>query len=418
MSRPWTRALVLALAQLLLAGCRVGSEPRSSGDGGAPADGGMPGGGRTDATSSGDASAPDADAPDASIPPDLDDFVRARMMTVHAPGLAAVVVRGSQVVLARAWGQADITANRPVSPDTLFMLGSISKTVTAVALMQLYEQGRFVLDDPIDANLGRVVRNPNFPSVPITYRMLLSHTSSIEDGGYGNYYVYNMDSPIALDSFVDGFLRPGGAYYDASNWNSTAAPGTNYSYSNVGVALAGDLVEKISRLNLQQYCQQHIFTPLGMSESSFFLRDLDRAHIAMPYQLDASGAYVAAGYYAYPDYPDGQLRTSASQLARFLMAFSQYGQLGGVQILERSTIDEMRRQQPSSQEGLSWEYATIAGHAVMGHNGGDIGVSTGMWFDPATSAGIVVLTNGDVPTSTDYQALSEIQDRLLMLGEP
>src|SRR5262249_17019716 len=91
-------------------------------------------------------------------------------------------------------------------PDTLFMLASISKTVTAVALMQLYEQGRFGLDDPIDTNLGRLVRNPNFPSVPITYRMLLSHTSSIEDGlHYADYYVYDMDSPIALDAFVTGY---------------------------------------------------------------------------------------------------------------------------------------------------------------------------------------------------------------------
>jgi len=412
LARAWICALVP------LAGCVAGAQPQAARDGGAVGDAGRADADLADAGRA-DGGVPDGGVPDGGIPGDFDSFMLAHMMTARTPGLAAAVVRGDQVVLARAWGRADIAANRPATPDTLFMLASISKTVTAVALMQLYEQGRFGLDDPIDTNLGRLVRNPNFPSVPITYRMLLSHTSSIEDGlHYADYYVYDMDSPIALDAFVTGYLSPGGAYYDASNWSGTGAPGTSYSYTNAGVALAGDLVERISGLNLQQYCQQHIFTPLGMGESSFFLRDLDRTHIAMPYDTDASGNYTPDGYYAYPDYPDGQLRTSASQLARFLMAFSQYGQLGGAQILQRATVEEMRRQQPSSQEGLCWEFTTIGGRNLTGHDGADYGVTTSMYFDPVTGAGIVVLTNGAVSSSAEMQALAEMQARLLQVGEP
>ncbi|MGZ3440303.1 MAG: serine hydrolase domain-containing protein, partial [Polyangia bacterium] len=213
---------------------------------------------------------PDAGTvPDAGTSSELDSYVLARMQTARIPGLAAVAVKTDHAVFSGAWGEADLSGHRPATTDTLFMLGSISKTVTAVALMQLYELARFKLDDPIDPVLGYPARNPTFPDIPITYRMLLSHTSSIEDGVHSfDYYVMDMDSPISLQALYDGYLEPGGAYYDASNWNSASAPGTHYSYSNLALSLAGLLVEKISGMSLQDYCQQHIFAPLGMNESS------------------------------------------------------------------------------------------------------------------------------------------------------
>ena len=360
-------------------------------------------------------------AADAGPSSDLDAYVLARMQTARIPGLAAVAVKTDHTVFAGAWGEADLSVQRPVTTDTLFMLGSISKTVTAVAAMQLFELGKFKLDDPIDAVLGYQARNPKFPDTAITYRMLLSHTSSIEDGVHSfDYYVMDMDSPISLQALFDGYLKPGGAYYDASNWNATSAPGTHYSYSNLALSLAGLLVEKIAGMSLQDYCQQHIFAPLGMNESSFLLQGLDRTHIAMPYSVDSSGNYVPAGYYCYPDYPDGQLRTSASQLALFLMAFIQFGQSGGAQILTKATVEEMRTTQPSSEEGLMWEFETIGGKQLMGHGGSDLGVSTMMLFDPTTGAGFVVLTNGNVYGNgdpTQLQALDEIYAKMLELAE-
>jgi CubicO group peptidase (beta-lactamase class C family) len=375
----------------------------------------------SDCSGSATPATPDAGtAPDAGPSSDLDQYVLARMQTARIPGLAAVAVKSDHTVLAGAWGEADLSAHRPITTDTLFMLGSISKTVTAVALMQLYELAKFKLDDSIDAVLGYQARNPKFPDIAITYRMLLSHTSSIEDGVHSfDYYVMDMDSPISLQALYDGYLKPGGAYYDASNWNSASAPGTHYSYSNLALSLAGLLVEKISGMSLQDYCQQHIFAPLAMNESSFLLKGLDRTHIAMPYTVDSTGTYVPAGYYCYPDYPDGQLRTSASQLARFLMAFIQFGQSGGAHILARATVEEMRKQQPSSEEGLMWEFETLGGKQVIEHGGSDIGVSTMMRFDPATGAGFVVLTNGNVYGNGDpaqLQALDEIYAKMLELA--
>jgi CubicO group peptidase (beta-lactamase class C family) len=394
------RAL-LVLLPLLLYGCHgpAGGQPAQPSPSGADAGAGA----------------------DAGSPSDLDAYVLARMQTARIPGLAAVAVKGDHVVFSGAWGEADVSTHRPVTTDTLFMLASVSKTVTAVALMQLYEAGKFKLDDPIDAVLGYQPRNPKFPNVAITYRMILSHTSSIEDGIHSfDYYVMDMDSPISLATLYAGYLAPGGAYYDASNWNATSAPGTHYSYSNLGLSLGGLLAEKLAGMSLQDYCKQHIFTPLGMNESSYFLKDLDRTHIAMPYSVDASGSYAPAGYYCYPDYPDGQLRTSASQLARFLMAFIGFGETGGVHILDKATVEEMRKQQPASEEGLQWEFETIGGTKVIEHGGSDLGVSTMMRFDPATGAGFVVLTNGNVYGNGDpaqLGALDEIYAKVLSVAE-
>lgn len=352
---------------------------------------------------------------------ELDQYVLARMQTARIPGLAAVAIKNGQPVFSGAWGEVDLASHRPATADTLFMLASVSKTVTAVALMQLWEAGKFQLDDSIDAVLGYAARNPKFPDTPITYRMLLSHTSSIEDGIHSfDYYVMDMDSPISLEALYQGYLKPGGAYYDVSNWNQTKKPGTHYAYSNLGLSLAGLLVEKLSGQSLQAYSQQHIFAPLAMNESSFLLAGLDRSHIAMPYSVDADGNYQPAGYYCYPDYPDGQLRTSANQLARFLAAFSQFGQLGDAHILARATVEEMRKQQPASAEGLQWEPETLSGRQLLGHGGADVGVSTMMLFDPMTTAGFVVLTNGNVYSNDDptqIQALEEIYGKMLELAD-
>jgi CubicO group peptidase (beta-lactamase class C family) len=399
--------LLAPLTLLLAAGCGGTGSATGPADMGAPID------------------APVVDAPAVAGDlgaDELDTFVLAKMATARVPGAAAVVVKGGQIILSRAWGLANIEENRPVTPDTVFMLASISKTVSATAMMQLYEQHRFGLDDDVDGALGWTARNPSFPSTPLTYRQLLSHTSSIEDGAnQTDYVVDGMDSPITLDDFLKGYLVSGGKYYYDDNWNATHAPGTYYSYSDTGIALAGDLVEKLAGQNLQDYCRAHIFDPLGMKETSWFLRDLDQSHIAMPYTSTGPDQYTPNGYYGYPDYPDGQLRTSAPQLARFLLMFIQSGTYGGAKILDAATVTEMSTKQPKSDDGLGWELTSIGTYDVIGHEGGDNGLSTDMYFDPATGAGFILLTNGDVYLHIDsgprYDAMVALDEKLLEYGE-
>jgi CubicO group peptidase (beta-lactamase class C family) len=350
---------------------------------------------------------------------EVDDFLIAQMQAAHTAGMAVAIVKGSHVGWAKGYGLADTSKNTPVTPDTLFMLASISKTIVSVALMRLIEDPArgIALDDDVDAKLPFRVRNPSFPDTPITYRMLLTHSSSLVDGAI-------LDGPPVVGDPTESlhdWLADAIGRDDA--WASTG-PGTTFSYSNTAVSLAGYLVELITGKGLQEYCVPEIFAPLGMSETSWFLRGLDAAHVATPYEY-VNGAFQTQGLYGFADYPDGQLRTSAVQLARFLSMFMQGGQYGGVRILKEATVLEMQRLQiPSvdAHQGLIWFYSQDQSTKVLGHNGAYLGVSTDMWFDPATSTGYVLLTNGGTyyddenGTSPEYDAMSAINYKLMDLA--
>jgi len=180
----------------------------------------------------------------------FDETVLARMATANIPGLALAVVRGDHIVLARGYGIADYATGATVSPDTLFGIASLSKTVTATAMMQQVEAGAIGLDDDVDAALAFTARDPRFPNVAITPRMLLSHTASLHDSPIlYDYVTTGSDSPIALRPFIRGYVTPGGAYYRAANWKTTR-PGTAYEYSNAGVDLAGEVIEQLAGTDL------------------------------------------------------------------------------------------------------------------------------------------------------------------------
>ncbi len=331
--------------------------------------------------------------PESVLEGDLGDFIRTKMQAARIPGLAACIVRENAVVWAGSYGWADIAAQVPVTPDTLFMLASVSKTVTAVALMQLYDDGLFDLDDDINEYLPFSVRNPNHPHDPITVRMLLTHTSSILDNWDVMEPLYvEGDSPISLERFCAGYLTPEGEYYDPEENYDSLPPGSSYEYSNVGVTLCGYLAERLAGIPFDEYCRQQIFIPLGMDETSWRLDGLDVNRIAIPYEYDG-GQYQPQAHYGYPDYPDGALRTSVLQLARFLIAFINGGVYKNAHILKAGTVTEMSAVQfPAlqSEQGLIWFYE----NSLLGHDGEDTGAFTRMFFRPEDGAGVILLANG------------------------
>lgn len=352
----------------------------------------------------------------------LDDFIRVNMAVANVPGFSACIVKNGQVVWSKGYGWANIEQRTPVTPETLFMIASISKTVTGTALMQLWEQGAFTLDDPINNYLPFPVSNPKYPKTPITFRQLLSHVSSISDDNDLMFKFYTEgDSPIPLSLALRSYLSPGGVQYQPDSNFYDYAPGTGWAYSNTGFALNGYLVESITGIPFSEYSEQHIFGPLQMNETSWFLRDLDQSHIAMPYHFNVKDRrYIAYGQYGYPGYPYGQLRTSVLQLARFLLATINYGELDGARILDEATAEEMRRvQYPelNPAQGLAWVYENYNDETFLGHNGNDPGVFTLMWFRPADGVGVIALANGDTSYPLQTKALIDIVGRLFQEAE-
>lgn len=347
----------------------------------------------------------------------LDEFVLAQMEKAHLPGLAACIVKGNKVVWAKGYGWANIEDALPVTTETPFMLASVSKTVTATAVMHLFENGAFALDDDINDYLSFPVNNPNFPDDVISFRMLLAHVSSIRDNwAVMLKYVVPGDSPVPLGDFLQWYLVPGGKeYYPMLNYGNWA-PGTKFEYSNMSFALAGYMVEAITPLAFNEYCEEHLFAPLDMKNTGWFLKDFDASLVAMPYGYDyQSKEYVPYGHYGYPDYPDGQLRTTVLDLARFLIMHMNGGEFQGKQILKKETIEEMHTVQYPALDAyycLGFYYDSQGGDILLGHTGGDFGVTTAMFFKPEKDIGVIVLTNGEFLFYNEYLSYLAIWDRL------
>jgi len=349
----------------------------------------------------------------------LDSLIAAQMQQNHIPGLASCIVRNNRIIWNRCYGYANIEKDLLVNDSTAFLLASVTKTFTGTAVMQLWEQRLFSLDHNINTYLppGISVINPYYPEDPISFRMLLTHTSSIKYNYYNSdrsLIIWGGDSPVSLDSFAVNYFSPAGIYYDSTNYNNTSAPGTIYEYSNEAVTLLGYLTGIIADTSFYQYCNDHIFNPLGMDHTAWFLNDLDTNNLAMPYYY-LSGTYYPIGYYSYPGYPSGLLKSCSADLARFLMAYINKGELNGVRILNGSTVTAMNTElspQIAPGQGAIWRLDYRGGSKVWYHGGKHYGTSTRISYNPDKKFGVIILSNMD----TSPNILDEIYDALYQYG--
>jgi len=331
----------------------------------------------------------------------LELFMQDAMVTYHLPGIAVAIVSGGELIWSHGYGLSDIETSIFATDTTPFYLASISKTVTATALLQLWENDHFELDEPIAGFLQFPVLNPHFSNDSITFEMLLNHTSSIRDNwGVMSPLIVQGDSPIELADYLEGYFDPEGEYYNPDfNFSSATAPGNAYSYSNIAFCLAGHLVESISGVPFERFCRDSIFDPLGMAEAGWYLADLDTTTIAMPYTW-ISGGYRNDGHYHLPWYPSTTFMTSSYHLGRFLAAYTNYGILDAVRILDSATVDMMTTVTAPNGLGLAWTQVTIqtehhGNRTAWGHDGAFIGSRTKMYYAPADSTGVIVLANSN-----------------------
>ena len=281
-----------------------------------------------------------------------------------------------------------------MTAETPFHIASMSKPVTATVLLSLYAQGRLRLDEDINAYLPFRVRNPQHPAVSITIRQLLRHRSSIADNSeyYGPFWSQaDGDPTVGLGDYLRDYLEEGGANYEPTANFLTAEPGAQRRYCNTCYALLGYLAEAISSTPFERLAADRLFTPLGMSETAWFLRDLDPRTLAMPYRQAADTGFVAYGHNGYPDWPAGQLRSSIRDLGRFLAVYSS----GGGSVIDERVIDVLS---PADADvGFhTWSQMALRNRQILYvHQGGDIGVRTVMGFQRSRARGVVVVANGE-----------------------
>jgi CubicO group peptidase (beta-lactamase class C family) len=366
---------------------------------------------------------------------ELDEFIEAEMQGQRIPGLAACIVKSGKIAWSKGYGWSSVKRRVAMDPDiTIQNIGSISKTVTATAAMQLWEKGRFELDDDVNNYLPFSVRNPSHPDKPISFRCLLTHRSSIADSpAYMSSYACG-DPSVSLETWIKDYFIPDGRYYRREANFHPWSPGKKHRYSNVGFGLLGYLIEKVSGESFTKFTKRTIFDPLGMKRTGWMLSEIASESHAVPYvpvndgQVNkvlqaykkvgilggeverdpVRGSYQPVCLYSFPNYPDGSLRTGVNQLARFLLAYINHGVYGGARILEADTVRLMltRQNATTPHQGLCWATLPYAGQPHWFHDGSDPGIRTSMSFRPSDGVGVIVFIN-----RTDVE-LKKFNDRL------
>jgi len=314
----------------------------------------------------------------------LDGFVPASLERADVAGLVISVVKDGQVLLKKGYGYADVAARRPMDPDrTLMRPGSTSKLFTWTAVMQLVERGQLDLDRDINGYLDFKIDYPF--GKPVTLRQLMAHRGGFEEG---------LKSVLATDPKR---LISNEQYLKANPRPMVFPPGEVPAYSNYGTSLAGYIVQRVSGEPFEAYVERHILAPLGMTRSTF-VQPLPEKFVA-----DMSKGYRSASEPPLPfelitTVPAGALSATAADMAKFMLAYLQDGQLGEQRILQAATVQEMQRGSARPYPG----FATMSygffdedrnGHHVVGHGGDTIVFHSDLFLLPKEGVGIFYSVN-------------------------
>jgi CubicO group peptidase (beta-lactamase class C family) len=334
------------------------------------------------------------------------DHARIDRMVVRAvnrdlvAGMVVGVVESGALQHLTTIGSARIEDGVLVTPDTVFRIGSISKTVTAIAIMQLCERGEVDLDDDVTRHLPDI-RIENRHAEPLRVRHLLTHT-----GGIGELRrLSDFFRPVAGLAVPRGRRPPSLPEYYRRGLTVETRPGTQWSYANHGFSLLGHVVENVSGRSFEEYAAEHVFRPLGMDSSSFVLTDGLRPRLATGYRY-AAGHFVAEPYYEIAVRPAGSMFSTASDMARYAIALLNQGRNRHGAVLEPDTVARMLA--PVFQlhprlpaMGLSFFLDEADGFRSARHDGGWPGFASSMVLTPDEGLGVFALcnTSGMLPLS-------------------
>lgn len=298
----------------------------------------------------------------------------------------------------RVAGEHYVSVGEPVAADTRFQMASVSKWLTAWAVMTLVESGAVDLDAPVSTYLSRwqLPEGP-FDNAGVTIRRLLSHTAGLTDGlGYGGFPpgtpVQSLEASLtrAADAMpgADGRVRVG------------LEPGEQWLYSGGGYALLQLVIEEVSGDDFATYLQQAVLSPLGLERSTFVLEQPDPADLAVFYDVDGS----PAPHYRFAASAAAGLYSSAADLTRFLQAHlpGPAGERPGRGVLAPDTLTSMREPHANLLGTAIWGLGHMlyapngAGGYIIGHEGGNApAINTSVRIDPASGDGIIMLVTGN-----------------------
>ncbi len=333
----------------------------------------------------------------------LDAWIQAAVASREEPGLSIGIVYGQDLIWSKGYGFANVEKRIPANASTLYRIASISKVFTATAIMQLRDAGKLQLDDPVSKHLSWFkVKEPSRDAPPITIWTLLTHTSGLARELPLSYW-NDLKFPSREEMMRLVPEEP-----------AVFPPETEYKYSNLALAIAGEVVTAVSGEPYPQYVEDHILRPLGMS-SSLVEPSATAANLAVGYRKHEPGVPREAEEFidARALTPSAGLASNVEDLAKFVSLEFRDGPAAGSQILKGSTLREMQRVQwlrPDWQngQGLGFGVRHVGQQVRVGKDGAAPGYKSLMEWVPAEKFGVIVLINGydSEPTYYVNQALS------------
>ncbi|MDG2281992.1 MAG: serine hydrolase [Longimicrobiales bacterium] len=301
------------------------------------------------------------------------------------PGIAVGVVSGDDLVWAHGFGHADVDADRHMESDTRFRMASHSKLFTATAIMQLREDGRIRLDDPVTDYLPWFTYQTASPDdPPVTIEQLLTHSSGLPREAGSHWTDFDFPTTDEVRALMQDRAAP-------------FSPEVRWKYSNLAFTIAGMVIEEISGMSWADYLQQNIFDPLGMGASTvdqpdpmmatgYGRRMPDGSRQVFPF-VDARGMAAATG-----------LTSNVEDMARFVSAQFREGARGGDQLLSTASLREMHRVRMlettwTRGQGIGFSVQRRDGTLYVGHGGGYPGYTTNTTIQLDSEVGVIVLTN-------------------------
>ena len=339
----------------------------------------------------------------------LDIYAEKKMIKAKVIGMQLGYLKKDGTTWTGSYGETNIETGQKVNDSTLFMIASCSKPITALAVLKLYNDKKLDLDLDINNYLPFKISNPHKPEVPITARMLLSHTSSIKDNWDIMDPLYTIesggDSPIKLIDFISDYFLKNGKYYKINENFFNELPGEYWEYSNMGYALLGLIIEQVSKKSFSVYMKEDIFDPLEMNNSYWFLEDIRTKNIARPHSLseNKNKSVKVLKHYGFPDFPDGQLRTTTNDYLKFIQLILNSGKIKDKQFIDKQIIELFHTvQYPKihKHQAIAWNYNEFENflyyvfmRRLPSHTGGDPGVATVVSYDPKNKIAAVVFMN-------------------------
>ena len=336
-----------------------------------------------------------------------DQAINDVMTEFQAVGISAAVVKDGKIVYNQSFGYKNLDTKTPLSNDDIMRIASISKSFTATSLLQLVDKGIISLDDDVSDLIGFRIRNPHYPEVPITLKMVLSHTASIRDKE--DYFTLDHLNPAVYGDCVESYFE--------------YKPGEGYNYSNMGLNLAGSILEKVSGIRFDDYVRENVIHRLGLY-GGHNIDSLDANRFAIIYAsrdgeyVESKGAYKSRsedmpnyvfGYSSPIFSPTGGVKISAHDLAVYMMMHMNGGEYNGIRIISEESAKTMQTPVWMIQKEGEEQYAlclrefvdfmddakyNVPGSYPIGHTGGAYGLNSIMIWSPADGWGIVAMCNG------------------------